>query len=101
MKKEFSWDDVDEKDMPPAATDPAFDCLDCERNTCLIDEYYMVHKKLWLLANPKDVGMLCIVCLENRIGRTLSSSDFTEAPINCIEGLWRPHSRLLYSRLTA
>ena len=42
----------------------------------------MVHDALWLKANPTDSGMLCIGCLEVRLGRTLTSEDFTDAPIN-------------------
>lgn len=59
-----------------------FDCMDCGSNTLHLNEYYMVHKELWLTANPQDRGMLCIGCLETRLGRKLGSSDFTDAPVN-------------------
>lgn len=62
--------------------DLSFHCLDCAVNTSEIDEYYMVHDHIWLYANPDDYGMLCISCLEERLGRMLRPSDFTDAPVN-------------------
>ncbi len=63
----------------------AFLCIDCGENTRRC-EYYMVHKALWNGAVPeqKERGgvMLCIGCLESRIGRQLTSKDFTDAPLN-------------------
>jgi hypothetical protein len=57
-----------------------FQCLDCSQYTDR--EYYMVHNHLWLRVNPADDGMLCIGCLEARLGRTLTRADFTGAPVN-------------------
>jgi hypothetical protein len=76
-------------------------CLDCRDATTFTkgnEEYYMVHNALWLTANPQINGMLCIGCLETRIGRTLTSDDFTDAPVNqpC-----RNNSKRLASRLAA
>lgn len=62
--------------------DLSFRCLDCEVHTGDANEYYMVHDEVWLLANPADDGMLCVSCLEARIGRVLTPSDFTDAPVN-------------------
>jgi hypothetical protein len=46
-------------------------------------EYYMVHDHVWLQTGlQKNDGMLCISCLENRIGRTLNSKDFTDVVLN-------------------
>lgn len=73
-----------------------FKCMDCEVFTRSkwggIDEYYMVNWELWyqatgfydLVYDPdnKDNGMLCIGCLENRIGRKLNRNDFMDAPVN-------------------
>ncbi len=42
----------------------------------------MVRSNIWKKANPKIKGMLCIDCLETRLGRKLTKSDFTKAPIN-------------------
>ncbi|MFM8269900.1 MAG: hypothetical protein ACKN9V_06890, partial [Pseudomonadota bacterium] len=48
-----------------------------------INEYYMVTGALWSRAgmNPTS-GMLCIGCLENRVGHELKSSHFKECPLN-------------------
>lgn len=76
-----------------------FECLDCKVNTHFNNEYYMVHKDLWYKAVPpvndeefffhngtfyrsNPDGMLCIGCLESRLGRELVARDFTTAPIN-------------------
>ena len=61
---------------------PDFLCLDCGQDTCLLGEYYMVRDEFWLAANPDRAGMLCIGCLERRLGRELTSSDFTDCPLN-------------------
>jgi hypothetical protein len=45
----------------------------------------MVLKTVWLRANPNDDGMLCISCLERRLGRILNRYDFITAPINIVE----------------
>lgn len=60
--------------------DEAF-CLDCEAHTVEIREYYMVDDDLWKKYGPPR-GMLCLGCLEGRMGRSLVASDFTDAPIN-------------------
>jgi hypothetical protein len=44
-------------------------------------EWYMVRNTLWKRAGMTD-GFLCVGCLENRIGRKLKPSDFSEAPVN-------------------
>lgn len=60
-----------------------FDCMDCGVNTSEIKEYYTLVDEVWLRANPKDFGMLCLACVENRLGRLLTRDDFDmEAPIN-------------------
>jgi len=58
-------------------------CLDCNINTVTSGEYYMVHNHVWSQTGigPYD-GMLCIICLEKRIGRKLTSQDFTDYPVN-------------------
>ena len=50
-----------------------FFCHDCGIDT--INEYYMVKHKLWKKAVGRN-GMLCILCLENRLGRKLKPKDF-------------------------
>jgi hypothetical protein len=59
-----------------------FDCLACSVNTLHIDEYYMLTDEVWHAANPNGRGMMCIGCVEARLGRELTASDFTDAPVN-------------------
>jgi hypothetical protein len=60
-----------------------FVCVDCSINTMHIDEYYMVTDEIWddtgLTSNG---GMLCIGCLEARLGRKLTARDFSDVPLN-------------------
>lgn len=62
--------------------DMSFYCMDCKVHTGTLNEYYMVHDDIWLFANPDDFGMLCVSCLETRLGRMLTPADFTDAPVN-------------------
>ena len=67
-------------DVPPCrgiGDDPC--CVDCGVHTIKIGEFYMVHSH----ASPLDPrgGMLCIGCLEERIGRRLSPADFTDCKV--------------------
>ena len=57
-------------------------CLDCNVHTGDIYEHYFVNTSLWLSVVDSKNGMLCIGCLENRLGRMLKRSDFTDASIN-------------------
>ena len=75
-----------------------FICKDCEIDTLAINEYYMVTAPVWEAACPEHRGMLCIGCLENRLGRQLTASDFTDAPIN--RGVFQ-YSERLAARLAA
>lgn len=59
-----------------------FICIDCGENTLHANEYYMVHDEVWNAAHPKRRGMLCIGCLEERLGRLLGPEDFPDLPIN-------------------
>jgi hypothetical protein len=58
----------------------SFLCVDCGHDT-LDNEVYMVHDRIWEKGGVGD-GLLCIGCLEARLGRPLSRADFTDAPIN-------------------
>ena len=62
----------------------------------------MVHDSVWLAAEmPKSSEShyyLCIRCLEQRLGRTLTPGDFTPASINQPD---RWHTPRLNSRLRA
>jgi hypothetical protein len=62
---------------------PEYLCIDCGRDTLGIDEYYMVTDSVWGDATPFDEGgMLCIECLELRLGRILVQADFMDCPVN-------------------
>jgi hypothetical protein len=74
----------------------SFSCLDCSVCTDCNAEYYMVHDHVWLAANPKDKGMLCVGCLESRLGRLLTKDDFTAAPLNT--NPWSESERLATRR---
>jgi len=64
-----------------------FICLDCGVNTDEIREYYMLTSEVWLEAVPDREGMLCINCVELRLGRQLWPEDFMEAPLNFMNSI--------------
>jgi hypothetical protein len=85
--------DTVEVDLPPGT----FLCRGCGADT-LQDEYYMVHDAVWTgeAGMASEGGMLCIGCLETRIGRRLVPADFKDAPINTDEDHdWARSDRLL------
>jgi hypothetical protein len=59
-------------------------CVDCGVDTVEAREGYMVRDDVWPL-DPRG-GMLCVGCLERRIGRRLAPADFTDVPINRLPG---------------
>jgi hypothetical protein len=71
------WSEHDSITYDPEI-DRRFHCVDCGRCTSSIGEYYMVYDEIWAASGlePND-GMLCLRCLERRIGRELSLDDFT------------------------
>ena len=74
-----------------------FLCVDCGVDTGRIGEYYFIHTPLWLSVIDSIAGMLCVGCLENRLGRQLRRNDFTNAWIN--NPRHHPVSQRLMSRL--
>ena len=75
-------------------------CKDCSFNTFLgTSDYYMVQDKLWDKHCPK-YGMLCISCLEKRIGRKLELEDFTDCPLNKQNSHVRKLKIKKFSRIT-
>lgn len=76
-----------------------FLCIDCGMDTCEFDEFYMVNKQVWRTAIPAapHKGMLCIGCLEKRLGRELDHDDFRWCALNLrnlITGSERLRSRM-------
>jgi len=57
-------------------------CLDCGVDTGKIGEHYFIKTEIWLSAVNSIKGMLCIGCLENRLGRVLKAEDFTTCYLN-------------------
>jgi len=51
-------------------------CMDCGVDTEAINEEYMILDDLWRTAVPSEAGMLCVGCLEKRLGRELRRDDF-------------------------
>lgn len=70
-------------------------CVLCGVDTWKVHEYYMVKERIWKKHGPHK-GMLCIGCLEERMGRKLVAKDFTDAPINTDpeDKLWARSVRL-------
>lgn len=74
-------------------------CCDCrvETNHNCTDtaEWYMVKNEIWAEATAnRPAQFLCIGCLENRIGRTLVWSDFSDALVNHSGMRFDPSPRL-------
>lgn len=61
---------------------PCYCCKDCGKDTMKSGEYYNVLNPVWEQANKGNAGMLCLDCLETRLGRALTAFDFSSAPIN-------------------
>ena len=59
-----------------------FLCVDCDKDTGKSGEFYFIHTELWLSVMPTINGMLCLDCLESRLGRMLNPSDFPNNHIN-------------------
>lgn len=77
-----------------------FHCVDCDAWTITgsgIGEYYMVQHIWWRIAGGGD-GMLCVGCLERRLGFKLCATDFL--PSSAVNHTGRAHSERLYNRLT-
>jgi hypothetical protein len=73
-------------------------CMDCGVNLDDHNEEIMLLDHVWLEAVPTERGMLCIGCIENRLGRKLQRDDFTRYSQSAAdEGL--PVSERLRSRL--
>lgn len=60
-------------------------------------EHYFINTDLWLQATGSIVGMYCVGCLEQRIGRRLVPSDFTNATVN--DPKYEPKSQRLMDRM--
>ncbi len=76
----------------PARTAASAPCRDCGIDTTPRDgegnphvsgwEWYVVRDEVWKQATSDERGILCIGCLEERLGRQLTPQDFADLPIN-------------------
>lgn len=79
-----------------------YPCDDCGLSTAPVtgvDEWYTVTDDVWAEAGASEDGILCIGCLEQRLGRQLLQQDFLNAMLNRPD--YGNHSDRLISRLTA
>lgn len=76
-----------------------FDCMDCGVHTVKAGEYYMLTDRVWAKVHDQYEGMLCIGCVEERLGRKLRASDFARCPLNTNVRFKQYHSTRLRSRL--
>lgn len=71
-------------------------CLDCKIDTGKIGEHYMLVDATWQLAHDSNKGMLCVGCIEKRLGRELTPADFElDVPINHNSPMWPKSDRLM------
>jgi hypothetical protein len=70
------------EDAAARADHPRFFCLDCDADTYVNQQYYMLKDELWKKINPSIDGMLCLPCVEKRLRRSLTRKDFKRGAIN-------------------
>jgi hypothetical protein len=72
-------------------------CALCRIDTLRAGEFYMVKDEVWDAAVGADSfirdSYLCIGCIELRLGRRLTSTDFADVAINEIDGGQSPRLR--------
>ena len=63
---------------------PGWDCLDRGVDTDATGEFYAVTNEIWqhAVGHEDAHALLCIACLEARLGRSLTSADFPDVPVN-------------------
>lgn len=82
----------DEDDEPKICVDCGMDTAPCKSEgwgTCPDDcdhtgawEWYIVHDEVWAEADAEELDVLCVGCLEGRLGRPLTAADFPAIPVN-------------------
>lgn len=57
-------------------------CLDCGKD-CIKDDkdYYMIQHELWMNLVGSHEGMLCMNCLETRLGHKLRKEEILSCPL--------------------
>lgn len=74
-------------------------CVDCGVNTATLGEHYMLKDSVWYSAYARERGMLCIGCIEKRLGRKLTKVDFNDSHVNR-PATGKVFSQRLMNRLT-
>ncbi len=72
--------------------------MDCGVDTYSNQQYYMLWYKVWRSINYKIDGMLCLDCAEKRLGRGLTSNDFSRARVNAGQAKVCPELALRLAR---
>ena len=75
-----------------------FLCLDCKVDCGKIGEHYMLKDLVWFSVVASNKGMLCVGCIEGRLGRRLIPSDFNNSYVNGL-GFGQIKSNRLLERL--
>lgn len=71
-------------------------CKDCGLKSNETCEFYFLHNDIWFSIALQNED-LCIGCVEDRLGRTLTKDDFTSCYIN--SPMWGVKSSRLLNRL--
>jgi DNA replication protein DnaC len=75
-----------------------FACLDCREDVSKIKEYCMLVDDTWYQIHNSERGMLCVGCIETRLGRQLHAADFNSSYLNTSRSFER--SARLLDRMT-
>ena len=59
-----------------------FNCVDCGLDTGRANEHYILRDEVWAETGLGKRGMLCVGCVEARLGRRLDRADFAPVKIN-------------------
>lgn len=71
-------------------------CLDCGLHVIRAGHWYMVHDEVWEQTGlDKHGGVLCLDCLEHRLGRAVSEEDFKSTTTAGHRDFWRDQGRML------
>lgn len=60
-----------------------FPCTDCHER---VGKHYMVHDDLWASVGATGREVLHVECLQERLRRKLTGADFSDVPLNVING---------------
>jgi hypothetical protein len=77
-------------------------CIDCARdgrafNVMSEGHYCMVRERVWRSLGMQDyfAGVLCLACVERRLGRRLGLADFAVSRTNADRRFWRRGTLML------